>query len=58
MVMSFDETKELENLKHKNKKEMIDFQQIQMVAEHEMKMERLKMQIKIAEAGGTSENGG
>jgi len=52
MVLTFDQEKELENLKHKHKKELLAEQLAYMEEEHRLKMIRLNKLLEIAKQGG------
>lgn len=52
MVLTFDQEKELELLKHKHKKELLAEQLAFMEEEHRLKMIRLNKLLEIARAGG------
>jgi len=48
MALSFEETKEIEELKQKHKNECSDQQQETMKLEHEQKMQRLEKHLELA----------
>ena len=48
MALDFEETKELEELKQKHKKECYDHQQKTMKLEHEQKIQRLDKHLELA----------
>ena len=52
MPLSFEETKEIEELKQKNKVECFEWQKKLMNGEHSHKIERLEKLLEIAKAGG------
>lgn len=52
MAFTFKETKALEKLKQKHKLEIIDQGALSNNFEHDLKMKRLEMMLKIAKAGG------
>lgn len=52
MVMTFEESKELEGVKHHNKRELLLMQDQDLRREHDRKMERLEKLLEIAKAGG------
>lgn len=54
MVMTFNETTQLEEMKQNNKKELIDLQAKDRETEHNQKMERLNKLLEIAKAGGNT----
>jgi tRNA A37 N6-isopentenylltransferase MiaA len=53
MVLSFEQEKELEQLKHDQKKELIEINKKVAEEEHERKMKRLDKLLEIAKAGGS-----
>ena len=57
MVMSFEESKQFEELKQGHKKEMAEIQMTLTEHEHDLKMERLRKQLEIVKAGGKLEGG-
>ena len=48
MALTFDETKQLEELKQKHKNECYECQEKQMKLEHEQKLERLDKHLELA----------
>lgn len=52
MVDTHDEKKEMEELKQLDKIELIELNAKMAKEEHAMKLERLQLMLKIAEAGG------
>jgi len=52
MALTFEETKEMEELKQLHKKELAEISLQNAKEEHEMKMKRLELMLKIAQAGG------
>lgn len=48
MALSLSETKELEELKQKHKKECYEHQEMLMKLEHEQKMARLEKHLELA----------
>ena len=51
MALGFDETKQLEELKQKHKKECYEFQEELMKLEHEQKLKRLEKHLELAKLG-------
>ena len=52
MVLTYTEEKELVVLKHIQAKELIELKSKDRLVEHNQKVERLKLQLEIAKAGG------
>ncbi len=55
MVLSFEQEKSLEELKHAQRKELLELQEKQALADHNRKLERLGKLLEIAKTGGKIE---
>ena len=53
MALSFEDTKKLEEIKQKHKKEIMELSDGYHGKEHERRMNELNKQLEIAKAGGT-----
>lgn len=52
MVLTYEETEKLENLKHNHEIELLKIKEEQYEREHKRKVERLNIQLEIAKATG------
>lgn len=54
MVLTFEQTRELEMLKHEQKKELMGLDESISIQEHKRKMQRLQLQLEMAKVTGAA----